>query len=232
MYIVTNRATHIYCQQCDYVLDGLDRNVCPECGRAFDPADRTTVAQRPGHARRVRLGRLSRLGLLLSVIFLLAVTVWPSRHGWSSVCTRCGAFRWTREYYLGQSRITVYRSHGFLSSPFNDAVVRHGALPTHAHTFAHSTLLKARVSGSRAVSFIDNLIRYTNKATADKWIRRLLDVDIGTAVFELILGERFPKGGFSTRSEFTTWWTPQRVRDLEEMVEYLIAERARRRYGG
>ena len=32
----------IYCLGCRYPLRGLDRSRCPECGRAFDPADPAT----------------------------------------------------------------------------------------------------------------------------------------------------------------------------------------------
>lgn len=36
-------AEHILCKQCGYALKGLTSNVCPECGRAFDPDDPDTV---------------------------------------------------------------------------------------------------------------------------------------------------------------------------------------------
>ncbi len=29
----------IFCRDCGYALDGLRTHECPECGRAFDPAD-------------------------------------------------------------------------------------------------------------------------------------------------------------------------------------------------
>ena len=32
----------MYCRGCEYILDGLDRNRCPECGRTFDPDDLAT----------------------------------------------------------------------------------------------------------------------------------------------------------------------------------------------
>lgn len=52
------------CQQCDYSLIGLDVPRCPECGRAFDPADPATVNMgRP-------LGRVGR--------WLLRPVGWPT----------------------------------------------------------------------------------------------------------------------------------------------------------
>lgn len=47
-----------YCKGCGYSLFGLESRICPECGRAFDPANRRTFAQKPRHwgwrrARRV-----------------------------------------------------------------------------------------------------------------------------------------------------------------------------------
>jgi hypothetical protein len=53
-----------YCLGCDYPLDGLAEFRCPECGRAFDPADpRTVNGGRP-------LGRLGR--------WLMRPAGWPT----------------------------------------------------------------------------------------------------------------------------------------------------------
>lgn len=37
-----------FCLQCTYPLHGITEPRCPECGRSFDPADRSTYARRPG----------------------------------------------------------------------------------------------------------------------------------------------------------------------------------------
>lgn len=36
-----------YCRKCWYVLDGLAKNECPECGRKFDPQNKRTYRTRP-----------------------------------------------------------------------------------------------------------------------------------------------------------------------------------------
>ena len=37
----------MYCRKCGYVLDGLDKNRCPECGREFDPNNQATYKVTP-----------------------------------------------------------------------------------------------------------------------------------------------------------------------------------------
>ena len=37
----------MFCLGCTYPLDGLEEHRCPECGRAFDPADPDTFALKP-----------------------------------------------------------------------------------------------------------------------------------------------------------------------------------------
>jgi hypothetical protein len=37
----------MFCRQCNYVLDGLPENRCPECGREFDPAQPATFLPKP-----------------------------------------------------------------------------------------------------------------------------------------------------------------------------------------
>jgi predicted amidophosphoribosyltransferase len=37
----------MFCLGCSYPLDGLDEHRCPECGRAFDPADPGTFVLKP-----------------------------------------------------------------------------------------------------------------------------------------------------------------------------------------
>ena len=37
----------MFCLGCEYPLDGLEAHRCPECGRAFDPADENSFALKP-----------------------------------------------------------------------------------------------------------------------------------------------------------------------------------------
>lgn len=64
------------CLRCGYSLRGLETPRCPECGSAFDPADRRTYARRadrPDHDRLLP-GRLV-VGVLL-LTFLAWVAAW------------------------------------------------------------------------------------------------------------------------------------------------------------
>lgn len=40
----------MHCRDCEYDLSGLPAGACPECGRAFDPADPSSFLTRPGAA--------------------------------------------------------------------------------------------------------------------------------------------------------------------------------------
>jgi hypothetical protein len=67
-----------YCRGCGYALRGLAAGGgrCPECGRAFDLADRRTVARRPPRLR------LRRWAWRAVVIALVVVTVAGAGVGW------------------------------------------------------------------------------------------------------------------------------------------------------
>ena len=77
-----------YCTSCDYPLAGVPGTVCPECGRAFDPADPKTFAAKPG-ARRRRWTRraLYALGVLVLIELFAPSRVakftwsWPNQDG-------------------------------------------------------------------------------------------------------------------------------------------------------
>lgn len=59
-----------HCLSCAYILNGLAENRCPECGRAFDPADATTFVL--GRERKSGLRYLTR-----AVIYLLCALSLP-----------------------------------------------------------------------------------------------------------------------------------------------------------
>jgi hypothetical protein len=66
-----------YCRKCDYDLSASDGPVCPECGRAFSPANPQTFR---AHARRSLRGRWRRWRWLIVPALLLAAA-WP--RGWT-----------------------------------------------------------------------------------------------------------------------------------------------------
>ncbi len=75
----------MYCRTCGYILAGLSRNRCPECGRPFNPADPRTFRRKPllsGPGLWVK-----RIALIIAAVvvgFLLleaGVTGWYYR-GW------------------------------------------------------------------------------------------------------------------------------------------------------
>jgi len=60
---------NVRCLTCGYLLHGLPRPLCPECGRAFDPSDESTFDTRPPGWRKRR--RIKRGASALAVGLLL-----------------------------------------------------------------------------------------------------------------------------------------------------------------
>ncbi len=61
----------MFCKACGYHLVGIATNQCPECARAFDPADASSFDAVP---RRTRLKRwLKRLAIICVILALVAV---------------------------------------------------------------------------------------------------------------------------------------------------------------
>ena len=75
------RAT-MYCLGCDYVLDGLASDRCPECGRGFDRSDVSTYALRPDQfeVRRVYVLACWLAGIHLIAMGLSAVPLFVSNY--------------------------------------------------------------------------------------------------------------------------------------------------------
>lgn len=69
-------STGRFCRTCDYDLAASEGPVCPECGRAFSPADHRSFLT---HPRRTWQGRWRRWRWLLIPLLLLAAA-WP--RGW------------------------------------------------------------------------------------------------------------------------------------------------------
>jgi hypothetical protein len=74
-----------YCIDCNYPLQGLTSNRCPECGRAFDPADPKSISARPvGPLARFLLrppGRIVFVVAILASLSLFSISgspvAWP-----------------------------------------------------------------------------------------------------------------------------------------------------------
>lgn len=71
----------MHCLDCDYALNHLTSNRCPECGRLFDPNDPTTFRplneqERKNAAAREIKGTAIAVGLALAIAFAgLCVTL-------------------------------------------------------------------------------------------------------------------------------------------------------------
>ena len=64
-----------HCLGCDYALDGLSEERCPECGRTFDHQDPRTFARDDGTGVPLRSGK--RYLILSLVGLVLILSIWP-----------------------------------------------------------------------------------------------------------------------------------------------------------
>lgn len=62
-----------YCQGCGYELLGLELPSCPECGRAFDPADPSTTSSSP--IPLVRRRRIRRVTLWFAIVLTIGASM-------------------------------------------------------------------------------------------------------------------------------------------------------------
>lgn len=69
-----------FCLNCEYALDGLPENRCPECGEPFDPDDESTYRDPRAEPRLVHQAQQFAAGVLLpmaTVVLLWCAVVIP-----------------------------------------------------------------------------------------------------------------------------------------------------------
>jgi len=67
------------CLNCGYDLRGLPKNRCPECGRAFDPSDRSTfIALLPDGRRPLAYAGVSVAAWIISAAVVLIISGSPA----------------------------------------------------------------------------------------------------------------------------------------------------------
>lgn len=71
--LTINSASPRYCLHCDYQLIASEKGTCPECGKAFDPADVSTFAT--SVRRRVSRHHLVGAALLIGLVLWTAASV-------------------------------------------------------------------------------------------------------------------------------------------------------------
>ena len=101
------------CLGCGYFLRGLPTPVCPECGRAFDPADASTYDLRPPDWRRRR--KIKRIALAVAIGLALALFA-PRNLLQGQLtfrCRTCGEAQTTHRWELLPPRWIPFRYPGF-----------------------------------------------------------------------------------------------------------------------
>ncbi len=88
-----------YCMDCGYCLDHLESHQCPECGRAFDPADHATFSNIAKRSLWPRWETVFAL-VMVAMIYMLSWD-WETKSYF---------------YYGGRARITWHNSY----SPHGD----------------------------------------------------------------------------------------------------------------
>ncbi len=88
-----------YCIGCGYSLTRLEASACPECGRAFDPADERSFAARPRSPWPVRKGVCLLLAVypwaVLGMVHLTWWAEWLGKGARPDPLLRAGSGAWT-----------------------------------------------------------------------------------------------------------------------------------------
>ncbi|MDG2030835.1 MAG: hypothetical protein P8J45_07525 [Phycisphaerales bacterium] len=88
---MTATAVDVYCKRCFYPLLNLDTNVCPECGRPFDPGKASTTSPYPVGSIRRKVGKFACF-LSLCLAFVAALFFFHSALGFDPMIIFLVAF--------------------------------------------------------------------------------------------------------------------------------------------
>lgn len=226
----------MYCRGCAYVLDGIESNACPECGRRFDVSDRRTYDQ-TRHARLHRTANrilLITLGLL-PVLYVLWPIVAPSGFGGTRICKVCGERQSFNERHWPLTESVMWTSQSSQSTPISQVINGQVQFAGHAHQwtfvsgghyggFGRSCALGeghglSQLFYNQDVAKVMGALAQVDQPAFDLWRQRLFDPDYSMiAASELSLHvQSMP---LHSDAQFKSWWE-KKQHEIEADYQFL-----------
>jgi hypothetical protein len=173
--------------------------------------------RRPLNWKRICLVILSLV--LLAYAYIVAKGTWHETT--ISICTQCGLHQHHSDYYIPLTSICYHRSSAQRQTPVSTVLAKHSIRTNHQHQFVTAfgnsgprlmfccTLYHARhIDPFNTAPFLDNVIQYSDAATALKWIDIILDPHRSPTTDRAAF--HVPPAGFADQSAFDAWWLQQK----------------------
>lgn len=176
--------------------------------------------------------------IVVFVFFMgIVACIGPCRFSSYSICRKCGATQLTINRQLPFVRTTYWTTNTIARSPVVDLALV-GA-HTHDWVFAqgggngiacalgHGTVIRQRLSTDSVQSFLEDVVHFDNRASASEWLRRILDVDEGRLVVDMLYYSGYPDSGFDNSGEYFKWKTLAEA-EWQTLLDYSKSPRTTR----
>lgn len=150
-------------------------------------------------------------------LLIAAIVLWPARFCSDSICTQCGAIRYTTEWQFPGQEWTLFQQSSVKATPLSQYVSSSGLAGPHAHVWlfdhgggngvrcalgAGEHLLNP-VMSSNLVSLLQSAKVYGGQVESQRWLRLALNRDTSSDV--LMMAALVPENGFSSEEQYRTW---------------------------
>ena len=155
----------------------------------------------------------------LGGLFLMfaAFAFWPCRFYYDSVCSQCGAIRYTTKWQLPQSGHSLFTHSTAETTPLSRYLTSSGLVTAHPHhwLFGHGggngvrcalgegDSIRASVMSLEIARLLEFARQYGEQYESGKFLRLTFDRDISRTV--LSLAGSVPTNGFSSREQYRSW---------------------------
>src|SRR5438309_425937 len=83
--------------------------------------------------KRPRQIKWFSMGAAFLILISAAFAFWPFRFYYDSVCSQCGAAKWTTEWQLPYSQTSLYSHSSVQETALSSYLARSGYIGTHSH---------------------------------------------------------------------------------------------------
>ena len=154
----------------------------------------------------------------------------------TEVCTRSGVVRLYGVYQLPWTAVVLRRASSILPTPVSLVLARHGVHQGGPHTFelmqqsddqplggrgctvGPATNVFVAVRSADVAGFLDALLTWGDRPTAERWVDRTLSDGTAARVPFAVLMTPPPPAGFADRATFQSWWRSAEPRYEDAMA--------------